>query len=179
MLEGLFQLADLDRDEPVRMNERRGNITVDLARALYTARGRDGLNGAVTKMLESGKWFQLWRGEVISMQSPTSPRAANAGHVLGKQGRSRELLEGEPNIIVQYVVDDRLGDGEVRFWQDRGRVVFSLSPSCLTREGLACGAVGALTVAAQGIVDGGQWIQVWDGEIITMYDGPDANGDVA
>jgi hypothetical protein len=176
MLEGLFQLADLDSEEPVRMSERRGNITVDLARTLYTAKGRDGLNGAVKEMLESGKWYQLWRGEIVSMQSSTTPRPASAPELVAAQEGPRELPKGEPKIIVRYVLDELLDDGEVRLGQDRGLVVFSLSPTCFTPEGLACDAVGALTAAAQGIVEGGQWIQVWDGEIITMYDGEDGGG---
>jgi hypothetical protein len=173
MLEGLFQLADLDQDEPVRMSERRGHVTVDLARTLYTPAGRDELNGAITEMLESGHWFQLYRGEIVSMQSPATPRPASAGQLVCMQGEAHELPEGEPRLIVRYVLDDRVDDGKVRLKQGRGWVTFSMSPSCFTLEGLACNAADALTVAGQAILLGGQWIQVWDGEIITMYDGPD------
>lgn len=57
-------------EDPVEVEERRGNIRFKLCRGLFLPEGVAGLNSAVRQLLAGGQWFQLWRGEIVSMHSP-------------------------------------------------------------------------------------------------------------
>lgn len=70
MLSVQFIRASLSIDEPVRVTERRGSITFELCDGLYLPEGVAALNSACTAVLAGGQWFQLWKGEIISMHSP-------------------------------------------------------------------------------------------------------------
>lgn len=180
MLSSFYKLADLDLEEPVKIWENRGRTAVELDRSLYTQVGVDGLNTTHMDLLGSGKWFQLWRGEIVSVNSPEAPPTPAPRPIAGRCSQTPVVPKGAPRLIVQHVLTDLLGSESVKLMHGRGRATFLMSRRCFTPEGLACDAIGALNAAAQAILRGGQWIQVWDGEIITMYDdGPEAKGDVA
>ncbi|MFF4403692.1 hypothetical protein [Streptomyces sp. NPDC001404] len=61
-----------DRTEtaPVLIKESRGHVVYELHRGLFLPEGIAALNAASHQFLAGGQWFQLWRGEVISMASP-------------------------------------------------------------------------------------------------------------
>ena len=61
---------DLSNYEPVRVKETRGSVTFELSRGLFLPEGVAGLNSATAQVLAGGQWFQLWRGEIVSMASP-------------------------------------------------------------------------------------------------------------
>ncbi|MFJ4637502.1 hypothetical protein ACIP69_17995 [Streptomyces hygroscopicus] len=65
-------------EDPVELEERRGNIKFKLCRGLFLPEGVAGLNSAVQTLLAGGQWFQLWRGEIVSMRSPELREYKNA-----------------------------------------------------------------------------------------------------
>lgn len=66
-----FSYSDeLTWQRPVRMEESRGNVSFKLCRAVFLPEGVVGLNSTFQGLLAGGQWFQLWRGEIISMVSP-------------------------------------------------------------------------------------------------------------
>jgi hypothetical protein len=168
MLVCLFRLVDLDPKKPVRINERRGDVTVEIARTYYTGYATQGLDEATAEFLTSGRWFQLWNGEIVGPDSPPKPRCPTPG--VPATGYPPHIT-GDPGLAVRYVIDDDLPAGTpVRLLHERGRLTYRMSPRCFTPVGLEVGAIGAIEAAGQAMLRGGQWIQVWDGEIITMYD---------
>jgi hypothetical protein len=65
-----FELADLPEDAPVRVTEGRGWVNYELSQGLYIPEGVAALNSAAAKVIAGGQWFQLWRGDVVSLHSP-------------------------------------------------------------------------------------------------------------
>ncbi|MEU2724005.1 hypothetical protein [Streptomyces smyrnaeus] len=70
MLSVQFTRTGLSVDEPVRVTETRGHITYELHNGLFRPEGVAALNSATRAVLAGGQWFQLWKGEIISMESP-------------------------------------------------------------------------------------------------------------
>ncbi|MCY0916964.1 hypothetical protein OS965_02085 [Streptomyces sp. H27-G5] len=61
---------DLSREEPIRVIEGRGKIHYELHDGLFLPEAVAALNIVGGAVLAGGQWFQLWRGDVISMYSP-------------------------------------------------------------------------------------------------------------
>lgn len=57
-------------DEPVAVRETRGSIRFELYRGFFLPEGVAALNSATAQILAGGQWFQLWRGEIVSLCSP-------------------------------------------------------------------------------------------------------------
>lgn len=73
MLQVTFALEDdLAEDAPIRVIEGRGWVHYELCRGLFVPEGVAALNTAAKQVLAGGQWFQLWRGDIVSMQSPGS-----------------------------------------------------------------------------------------------------------
>lgn len=70
MLDVRFILTDLRESDPVEVEERRGQVRYLLSRGLFVPEGVAALNSATAQVLAGGQWFQLWRGEIVSMSSP-------------------------------------------------------------------------------------------------------------
>ncbi|MER5461597.1 hypothetical protein ABT010_13105 [Streptomyces sp. NPDC002668] len=70
MLSVIYDLEDLSEDAPVRVKEGRGWIKYELSRGLFMPEHAAALEVATGKILAGGQWFQLWRGDVVSLQSP-------------------------------------------------------------------------------------------------------------
>lgn len=71
MLQVTFGLEDsLPEDAPVRVTEGRGWVHFELCGGLFVPEGVAALNSATQQILAGGQWFQLWRGDIVSMQSP-------------------------------------------------------------------------------------------------------------
>jgi hypothetical protein len=136
---------NLNPGRTVEIRESRGYISVkinpDVPAEQYTA----ALNAALKAFLANCGWFQIWRGQIISADSPESPLT----------------VEYEPDDKI-----DRVRCVEVR--ESCGLVKVHVSTSATTEE-----FVRALNPATERFLAGGQWFQLWHGEIITM-DSPDS-----
>lgn len=80
MLHVSYTLADRPEDAPVRVTEGCGWVNYDLSRGLFLPEGVAALNTATQAVLAGGQWFQLWRGDVVSMRSP-EVRGLNRGRI--------------------------------------------------------------------------------------------------
>ena len=70
MLDVQYVLKDLSETQPVEIEERRGQVRFMLSNGLFVPEGVAALNSAVRQLLAGGQWFQLWRGEIVSIASP-------------------------------------------------------------------------------------------------------------
>lgn len=61
---------ELTIEDPVEVEERRGSLRFKLYRGLFLPEGVAGLNSTFRQLFAGGQWFQLWRGEIVSMNSP-------------------------------------------------------------------------------------------------------------
>lgn len=71
MLRVTYEISDsLSEDAPIRITEGRGWVNYELHGGIFIPEGVAALNSAAETFLAGGQWFQLWRGDVVSMQSP-------------------------------------------------------------------------------------------------------------
>lgn len=99
MLSVRYELDDLDPDKPaldpdipVEVSERRGEVVYRLYRGMFVPEGVAALNSATAAILAGGQWFQLWRGDIVSMRSPETKGAFGGGVHRGQvvpQGSNR------------------------------------------------------------------------------------------
>ena len=86
--------TDRTFDEPVAVKETRGNIRFELYRGLFLPEGVAALNSATAQVLAGGQWFQLWRGEIVSMRSPLPKEPPygriHRGSLVDQEARSRD-----------------------------------------------------------------------------------------
>ena len=73
-------------------------------------------------------------------------------------------------LSVKYVLEDLPEDAPVRVKEGRGWIRFELSHGLFLPEGAV-----ALTSAASRLVAGGQWFQLWRGDVV-QFDSPEAEG---
>jgi hypothetical protein len=98
------------------------------------------------KFLARCSWFQIWRGRVISANSPESP------------------------LTVTYQGDDQMDLRQcVELRESCGLVVVHVASLATASQ-----FVDAMNPATERFLAGGQWFQLWQGEIITM-DSPEAD----
>jgi hypothetical protein len=136
---------DLDPGRIVEIRESRGHISVKINPDAPAEQYTGALNATLKAFLAHCGWFQIWRGQIISADSPESPLT----------------VEYEPDDKI-----DRVRCVEVR--ESCGLVKVHVSTSATTEE-----FVRALNLATERFLAGGQWFQLWHGEIITM-DSPDS-----
>ena len=80
-------------DEPVAVRETRGVVRFELYRGLFLPEGVAALNVATAQILAGGQWFQLWRGEIVSMRSPELKEPygrIHRGSMVDQEARSRD-----------------------------------------------------------------------------------------
>jgi len=65
-----YELADLPEDAPVVVKEGRGRVKYELSRGLFVPEHAAALEAATAMVIAGGQWFQLWRGDVVSLRSP-------------------------------------------------------------------------------------------------------------
>lgn len=65
---------DLDVEQPVVVTESRGTLLVELSPTEFSPAACAALNAVTEQLLAGGQWFQVWRGEIVSMESPEDPR---------------------------------------------------------------------------------------------------------
>lgn len=138
-------VEDLAPGQLVNIIESRGRLDVHLRSGADIEEITHALNDALAKFLSACNWFQIWRGRIISADSPESP------------------------LTVQYVTDpdvDWKTCVQVREWRGTARV--HVCPDAPV-EAFA----RVLTKSTERFLAGGQWFQLWQGEIVTM-DRPDS-----
>jgi hypothetical protein len=171
MLKTKFDLADLPEDAPILISESRGVVAAQLARAIFTPAATIGLLDAHTQFLDSGCWFQLWKGEIVSLSSPDDPKPQmyhpDPVAAAAIAGATRH---GKARLTVTYEKTDLPAGQLATYSQSRGKVTFHLAPCCFVPEGPTEKGLSAFGAAGQALLDGGQWFQVWEGEIITAYE---------
>lgn len=144
MLRVAYEAADLNAEVISDWHEDRGLLKIRVARHAKPKQFTQALNRTLADILESAHWYQVWRGEVISIASPTSP------------------------LRVHFAISDFSPAPLVDMRERKGLVTVNVSPDALVDE-----FVQAINAAVGELLAGGQWFQLWRGEIVTM-DSPDA-----
>lgn len=141
MLRVVFEpTTDLEPGRFVSVEETRGRVSIKLRRGSSADQYIPPLNEEMRTFVGQCGWFQIWRGQIISADSPDSP------------------------LTVQYEADPQVDHVQgVQIREHRGTVRLHVCPE-LVAEDLA----RALNPAVEQFLAGGQWFQVWEGEIITM-----------
>lgn len=131
--------------ELVEIDESRGRVDIRIRESATPAEFTPALNAKLTDFVGHCSWFQIWRGQIISAAHPDSP------------------------LTVQYVVDPEVPRRvAVQILEARGRVRLHVSPEVTAEE-----FVLAVNPPIRRFLAGGQWFQLWHGEIVTM-DSPGA-----
>lgn len=131
---------DIQPGETVEIHETRGRVTVKLRQGTEADEYLPPLNAALDLFVKQCSWFQIWRGQIISADSPVSPLKVR--------------FEADPEVPLRTCVQIREHRGLVRLH------VCPTAPSDLL--------VHALNPAIERFLAGGQWFQLWQGEIVTM-----------
>ncbi|MEU0393880.1 hypothetical protein ABZ208_14055 [Streptomyces sp. NPDC006208] len=75
MLRVTYRLVDdLGPGEVVEIRERRGVVEIRICRTATLQQVVDTLNEVCEELLAGGQWFQLWKGEIVTLDSPMDPR---------------------------------------------------------------------------------------------------------
>lgn len=72
----VIQLTD---ETPLIFTETRGAIVYYCLPGPFTPEGVEALNVVAAQMLSGKQWFQLWGGEIVSMESPESDGGNRGG----------------------------------------------------------------------------------------------------
>jgi hypothetical protein len=128
--------GDLPPGRLVRIDEDRGTIRVHLDRAAPLAAVVHQLNIEVREIMQCGHWFQLWKDEIVSCHTPNRP------------------------LRVEYVLE-RKDDYSVYLEERKGFLSFFVDPD-LDAEQFA----SVMNPITRQHLDGGQWFQLFDGDII-------------
>ncbi|GAP46946.1 hypothetical protein [Streptomyces azureus] len=124
----------------VDITESRGRVDVKIRQDADAHEYTAALNVALKLFLADCNWFQIWRGRVISAHSPDSP------------------------LTVEYQVDDQIDRRKcVEVRESCGHVVVHVARSATVAD-----FVNAINPSTEAFLAGGQWFQLWQGEIITM-----------
>lgn len=126
--------------KPVEIRETRGCLSVDIQEDASVDEFTTALNSELERFLARCSWFQIWRGRIISADSPENP------------------------LTVTYQADDQIDLRKcVEVRESRGLVVVHVAGSATALQ-----FVQAINPATETFLAGGQWFQLWEGEIITM-----------
>ncbi|CUW31708.1 MULTISPECIES: hypothetical protein [Streptomyces] len=132
--------TDIAPGRLVQIQETRGRVSVKLRQGVTADEYIPQLNAALKDFVSQCSWFQIWRGKIISANSPDSP------------------------LTVQYEADSNVDRKQaVQIREHRGVVRLHICPD-LTSEELAL----AVNKPIELFLAGGQWFQLWQGEIVTM-----------
>lgn len=138
MLHVTYEAVDLGPDRLAEIDEDRGRIQFRVSRSAPLKAVVRQLNVELDRFLLTSDWFQLWKDEIVSRDTP------------GCSLRAVYLLErDEP-------------DG-VSIRERRGIVRIRIDPGLTVAEFAA-----AMNAATAKFLAGGQWFQMYAGEIIDM-----------
>jgi hypothetical protein len=145
MLRVVYEASqDLASGETVKIRESRGLVTIRIREGSRAEEYVPALNDALAAFVGQCGWFQIWRGQVISAASPESP------------------------LTIEYEADPKVSLGScVQIVEDCGIVRLHVSPIAPAEL-----LILFLNPAIERFLAGGQWFQLWQGEIVTM-DSPD------
>jgi hypothetical protein len=139
MLRVVYEAAtDLTPGRLVEIAESRGRVDIKLRRDSDIDDVLHDLNSELQKFVARCNWFQIWRGQILG--STDSPLAVQ--------------YVTDPEVDWRTCVQVREFGGTVRL-----HVCPDASPEHLVR---------ALNPSIERFLAGGQWFQLWHGEIITM-----------
>lgn len=124
--------------------ESRGRVEIRVARGTNASQYVPSLNDTLRDLLSRAHWFQIWEGEVVSVDSPDCPLRV-----------TYELSRLTPAPLL-----------DIR--EHKGHVAVHVPPSASAEE-----LVQVLNPSLEEFLAGGQWFQLWRGEIVTM-DSPDS-----
>lgn len=131
---------DLERSRLVEIVESRGRATVKLRESATASEYLAPLNEELKKFVARCHWFQIWRGRIISADSPDSP------------------------LTVQFEPDAKVDRSQGVNIRELGGVVRLHVHPELTADELARVVNRPIEI----FLAGGQWFQLWEGEIVTM-----------
>ncbi|MFH9579045.1 hypothetical protein ACH4MO_13740 [Streptomyces globisporus] len=138
MLRAVYEAADLEPGVISNWREERGLLQISVARHATPQQFTRSLNRTLADVLGGAHWYQVWRGEVISVASPACPLRVHF-----------QISEFNPAPLV-----------EIR--ERKGLVSVHVSPTATADE-----FAHALNPALEELLAGGQWFQLWQGEILT------------
>ncbi|WP_258564685.1 hypothetical protein [Streptomyces himalayensis] len=144
MLRCVYQAADLEPGVITDWREERGLLEIRIARHARPSEFAPSLNATLLDFLATAEWYQIWNGEVISVNSPGSPLRATV---------ELSRLHDAPPVDIR---------------EHKGHVIVDVSPTTTVDE-----FVATLNPSLEIFLAGGQWFQLWQGEIVTM-DSPGA-----
>lgn len=131
---------DLDDGQTVDIRETRGRLLVKVREDADAEQYIQALNAALKELLAGCGWFQLWRGRIISADYPGRP------------------------LTVEFVPDAKVDPRKgIEIRESCGLVKIHVS-----RRATADRLVRALNPALVEFLAGGQWFQLWQGEIVTI-----------
>lgn len=124
----------------VDIDEDRGLLDVQLRRGADIDDVTRALNDKLESFLADCCWFQIWRGRIICADSPQSP------------------------LTVQYITDPDVDWRTcVQVREQGGSVRVHICPDATTER-----FAKVINPSTERFLAGGQWFQLWQGEIVTM-----------
>lgn len=132
-------VGDLPPGTMADIEEDRGRIRVRLDRDAPLVDVVQQLNVEVEQFLARSNWFQLWGREIVCRDSPGS------------------------SLRVVYRIDSRAPSLDVGMGEKKGLVTVYIPPALDTKRFAA-----AMNPAVEEFLAGGQWFQMYAGEIIDM-----------
>jgi hypothetical protein len=131
---------DLDDGQTVDIHEARGRVLVKVREDADVEEYIQALNAELKTFLAGCGWFQLWRGRIISADYPGRP------------------------LTVQFAPDAKVDPRKgIEIRESCGLVKIHVS-----HRATADRLVRALNPALVKFLAGGQWFQLYEGEIVTM-----------
>jgi hypothetical protein len=127
---------DLAPGRLAKIDEARGKVRVRLDKDAPLADVVRQLNIEIDLLMSSSHWFQLWRDEIVSRDTPGCP------------------------LRIEYLLHKE-EDYDVCVKERKGLVSVHIDPALSTVEFAA-----AMNPATKEQLDGGQWFQLYAGEII-------------
>lgn len=129
-------VEDLPPGRVARIDEDRGRIRVRLDRASPLAAVVRQLNIEISDLMKSGRWFQLWKDEIVSCHTPDRP------------------------LRIEYILEQK-EEYAVFLEERKGNLLVFVSPALDTEQFAA-----VMNPVTRQHLDGGQWFQLFDGDII-------------
>ena len=129
-------VEDLPPGRLARVDEDRGLIRVRLDKRASLAEVVGQLNIEIDGLLRSARWFQLWGDEIVSCNTPGRPLRVE--YLLEKREEYGTYVEERKGLVSVFIDPDL----------DTPAFAASMNPT------------------AQNLLDGGQWFQLYAGEII-------------
>jgi hypothetical protein len=129
-------VADLPAGRLAKIDEDRGRIRVRLDESAPLTDVVRQLNIEIAELMRSARWFQLWGDEIVCCDTPGRP------------------------LRIEYLLEKREAGGT--YVEERKGLVSVYIDPVLTTSGFAA----SMNPTTEAFLDGGQWFQLYAGEII-------------